>query len=181
MINLLPPAALTTLQAYYVTRRRAVIILAFLFLLLITALLLGLLRYKIHSRLSEVATALATIEASAANQTLTELTASAANTKKELDLFATLETGAPTITTVLETLLAHQTTGLRLTDILYDAGDKELKLGLQGVAASRTVYLAWLKTLRADPKVVEVSAPLSDLIHDQNLRFSVALTLKHAP
>jgi hypothetical protein len=179
MINLLPPSALASLKADY-KRRRLTVGLGVLFLLLASGTVLtGVLYYEAWGDLRQSA-ATPTNQTDPSAAQLDELLAAAHLSQKELALLNPALTGGAPLTAPLSALLAHRQTGLLITDILYDASGKDVKIGLQGTAATRAAYLDWLKALRNDPRVAEVTAPLSDIIRDQNLRFSIALTLKHA-
>lgn len=178
MINLLPPDALTILQADYRRQRRTVAAAAGLGLLAAGSLILGVLFYKVGDDLAAAQTALALIKDGTDGAALAALDKTTALSQAELAALAPLENAGPALTQVLTTLTGHGQPGLLLTDFLYDDGGKEPKVGLQGSASTRTVYLEWLKALRADPLVAEVSAPLTDIIRLENIRFSIALTLK---
>ena len=62
--------------------------------------------------------------------------------------------------------------------MFYDKKDPESSFSLKGTAASRQSLTSFIEMLKKDVAFRDVSLPISDLVKDRNIDFTVMIKLK---
>lgn len=71
-----------------------------------------------------------------------------------------------------------RTENIKITGIFYDKKDLESSLSLKGSATSRQSLSSFIEMLKKDAAFADVSLPISDLVKDRNIDFTVMIKLK---
>ena len=71
-----------------------------------------------------------------------------------------------------------RTENIKITGIFYDEKDLENSLSLKGSATSRQSLSSFIEMLKKDAAFTNVSLPISDLVKDRNIDFTVMIKLK---
>ena len=79
--------------------------------------------------------------------------------------------------TVLEKLTAKRTLGISITNISYDRRSMGTKLDVQGVSASREALIGFVKNLKSEQAFAEVYSPVSNLVKDRDINFTISIAL----
>ena len=59
------------------------------------------------------------------------------------------------------------------------ATDKKTRLTISGEASSRAAFLDFIKTLEANPSVAAVESPVSNLLHETKVDYSLVIVFRH--
>lgn len=70
------------------------------------------------------------------------------------------------------------TANIKITGMFYDKKDPESSFSLKGTAASRQSLTSFIEMLKKDVAFKDVSLPISDLVKDRNIDFTVMIKLK---
>lgn len=82
---------------------------------------------------------------------------------------------------IFDLLLAKKETGIFLREISFSGGGgKGGNVVLRGTAQSRPVLVSFTEALRSEPLFSGVDSPVSNLLKEQNLDFSLTITIKEA-
>lgn len=82
------------------------------------------------------------------------------------------------ITAVVKSVLSHPIFGIVLNTINYNKSSDGLAiLELAGTAKNRSQLLAFVETLRSDPAFSKVDSPVSNLIKESQVDFSLSLQI----
>src|SRR3989344_1199853 len=71
-----------------------------------------------------------------------------------------------------------KTGNIKITGMFYDKKDPESSFSLKGTAASRQSLTSFIEMLKKDVAFRDVSLPISDLVKDRNIDFTVMIKLK---
>ena len=71
-----------------------------------------------------------------------------------------------------------RTENIKITGMFYDKKDPESSFSLKGTAASRQSLTSFIEMLKKDVAFRDVSLPISDLVKDRNIDFTVMIKLK---
>lgn len=169
MFNLLLPSDKVTLYREYMLRVMIVAMGAFLTVIGIGIVLL--LPSYVWLRLSEQALfekRATLLKDGSVNQ---ELVATLADAKKTI---ATLNTKQQvSLRSLVEALVVSRGSGIKLSDIEFDASGEKIRLHLTGVSADRESLVAFSKSLSKDPMYTVVDVPISNFVKDRNIEFSL--------
>lgn len=176
MINLLTPEQQKEILAEYQKRRRIVASFLALGACGLALALLGVLFFQLQAAKREVATALALAKASTKPDRTNELAL------KEADRTLTIARSV-TRTPLLAwwgAVLEAQPAGLTITDWQWLTGEASspAHLSLAGRADERQTLLDFIATLKQDETFSAVESPISNIIKNNNLDFTIELTLK---
>jgi hypothetical protein len=84
---------------------------------------------------------------------------------------------------VLDQILSKKETGIYLRDFSFSGGGNKDGFGtvtLRGTAATRSLLVSFTEALRKEPLFLSVDSPVSNLLKEQNLDFSLMIILKQA-
>lgn len=170
MINLLPEAEKSEIGYDY---RRGVWAVVLIFLL-ITAGMALVLMFPSYLVLSleekEVKSDLEKIDQRIKGQELSLNESRLKDLESKRAFLGAMETASTTANLIKEILNARKP-GIKITNINYAEGG----FSLQGVAERRTNLLEFIKALKSLPTYKEVNAPLSNLLSEKNVNFSLTL------
>lgn len=72
----------------------------------------------------------------------------------------------------------YRTENIKIIGIFYDKKDTNGALSFKGSAGSRQNLTEFVDLLKKDPAFTDVSLPISDLVKDKNIDFTIILKLK---
>lgn len=179
MINLLPDYEIRDNLREY--RRRRLVAAGFFGLaIMLAAILLNVsLFFVLKLKQKAVTQPLASLQAILAKDDEPEVTASLALVQKQLRRLGKTLDVEPRLTSALKAVLAHQIPGIRLLSLNYDRPEgKPVILRLSGLAATRPALLKFVDSLDTDIFFSVIESPVTNLIKDQNVDFSLSLTVK---
>lgn len=81
----------------------------------------------------------------------------------------------------LASVLARQPEEIAITGIAAGRADGGFTISLQGVAETRSDLLAFVDTLRENTALVNVTLPVSQLVVEQEVPFSISAEFRNAP
>lgn len=77
---------------------------------------------------------------------------------------------------IIEVVLRELPREISLTTIQYKSQAKELSVS--GLSPTRDAFLAFTRGLKTQPEIKDVSSPISNVIHESDIRFSLVITLR---
>lgn len=173
MINLLPNSKKQVVRAEY-RRRVAVVALSlflaasfFAFLFLVPSYLLSYL--KLVSLEERAALFKKSIEEETAAKELARL-------ETELSLLRVGET-APSASAFIEAVVKEKGAAVRLKQISYERRGKTAKFDVSGSAATRASLIAFVDRLKARNEFEDVYSPISNLVKDKDITFTVQISI----
>lgn len=178
MINLLPEEKLLTLRADYEARRFAVGSALFFSWLVVAAVVAGSVylsfrteRLVLVGQLESASSSPGEIATSTAGPSLGQIRA-------DVIALTQIEKRRLWPSSVLEGVLSVRPPGVRLLRLALETEANQFVLNLSGLALSRTDLLNFVDRLKRDEVWATVDSPVSNLIKDKNVEFTLKLTLK---
>jgi hypothetical protein len=174
MRNLLTPTIKRQLRREYLLRVAVIGLIFFS-----VAVLLGIIAFMPSYLLSmserrAVVSQAAVIEESLASREIQELSNDLHRSRTELELIAGLETGG-VISDRLIALVESGSLGISLSSFSYTRGEGESTLIISGEADTRSDLLAFEGILDENPDYTSVILPVSNLVSERNISFSITL------
>ncbi|HEY9583098.1 MAG TPA: hypothetical protein VJK09_02185 [Candidatus Paceibacterota bacterium] len=174
MINLLPKEGRVNLKHLY-RGRFAIVVLCFsnfIFLVSVAFLLPSL--FSLIAKKQTVVHAIEIAKSRPVSKEASDLGELIKNTNLQVKLLSPVSTSTIPFTEIIDEILLHKGSSVALTQV------GEINKGhilLRGNALSRSGLLAFIKDLDLDPMFKEVQSPISNLIANTNIDFSVDLEL----
>jgi len=100
-------------------------------------------------------------------------TAAIATTNQQLAVLQPLTKPVPTPIELVRELLSVRPATIKIQSIDYTSTTDEPTVALNGSADSRDQLVAWIKVIESLPTVLRVDSPLSNLVKEQNVNFSL--------
>lgn len=79
---------------------------------------------------------------------------------------------------ILTKTSGYKTENIKITGIFYDKKDPESSLSLKGTAANRQSLTNFIEMLKKNTAYKDVILPISDLVKDRNIDFTIMIKLK---
>lgn len=79
---------------------------------------------------------------------------------------------------VIAKIIGYKTSAIILNAIYYEARDTGGYISLRGVAAKRQSLITFADLLKKDSSFTNITSPISDLVKDSNIDFTITLNLK---
>jgi uncharacterized protein (UPF0333 family) len=176
MFNLLPLIEKKFISAEY-TRRKMTVVLAFLLFLIVIAAVFLVPSFIISQfRLSEVSQTVSALQANNSIQNQAALKDKIHMANKKVATLSMGTSSAP-VTSVLEGIASEKTADIKITSFSLTR-EGAASLTLKGTAATRESLLSFANKLKADTAYKKVDLPISNFAKDENIGFTVTLTLK---
>lgn len=178
MINLLPDFEILKNLAEYRRRRLVAAGLFSLMIILAAVLLTGSLLLVVALKQSTVEQTRALMRSRLPGDDWQHLSSVSEMVTQQLRRLEGNLAGEPRLTSALRAVVGRKIAGIRLETIGYERpAAKPAVLKIIGIAPSRRALLDFIDSLRADPSFVAVESPVTNLIQEQNVDFSLTLTL----
>lgn len=78
---------------------------------------------------------------------------------------------------VIEALLKAKTSGIKISSILYGREGVTSKVEVRGVSTNRDALQVFVKNLEANPDFSNVVLPISSLVKDRNIEFTITFSV----
>lgn len=175
-LNLLPPDEKTNLA--YELRTRAVLRAGWLLVacLLIAGVLFLPTMFLLSFQKSEVARTLELERLREERSGIREEMVKVKTANREADIITQNLMTRRTSSGLLEDLLGAIPTGISLSHVTYTASSNIVLIS--GFAETRSSFLAYLDTLRRNARVAGVASPVSNVIRDTDITFSITVALR---
>ncbi|GEM_PF-2736322 len=175
-LNLLPPDEKTNLA--YEFRTRAVLRVGWLLLacLFIAATLFLPTMFLLSFQKTEVARILELERLREEQSGIRDEMARVKAVNREADVVIQNLTTRRTSSGLLQDLFGSIPAGISLSDVTYTSSSNALSIA--GFSPTRALFLSFLDSLRKDARVAEVASPVSNVIRDTDITFSIRVTLR---
>jgi Tfp pilus assembly protein PilN len=175
-LNLLPPDEKTNLA--YEFRTRAVLRVGLLLLacLSIAGTLFLPTMFLLSFQKTEVARTLELEHLREERSGIRDEVARVKEVNQEADVVTQNLTTRRTSSDLLTGLLGAIPAGISLSDVTYMSSSNAVLIA--GFAPTRALFLVFLDSLRKDARVTEVASPVSNVIRDTDITFSITITLR---
>lgn len=79
---------------------------------------------------------------------------------------------------IIEKVIGFKTPSITISGIFFDAVPEGSALSIKGIATNRQSLVSFTDTLKKDPAFVSVDLPISNLVKDRDISFSISIKLK---
>ena len=79
---------------------------------------------------------------------------------------------------VVAKIIGYKTTPITISGIFYDASDVGDALSIKGIEVNRQGLISFTDMLKKDPSFASVDLPISNLVKDRDISFSISIKLK---
>ena len=179
MINLLPISGIKKIISEYRIRlvTTALIMLAVIILIAMTLLFPAYLLAS-HKRAIVLEDLSKIGDQTASSQEIKDLEKTIKETDAILDLLNAKGQRFSVSSNIIAKTASFRTENIKITGIFYDKKDIEESLSLKGTATNRQSLSSFIEMLKKDVAFRDVSLPISDLVKDRNIDFTVMIKLK---
>ncbi|MEK7535534.1 MAG: hypothetical protein AAB590_00775 [Patescibacteria group bacterium] len=175
MINLLPQESKVEIRKWYHNKITVVSLTFLLVALLLSIIFLVPALIATRTKQGLIESNLATAKSRPISQEAENLKDMIREVNAKLKIISGESTSSPTFSSYVDKIFAHKTSAISLTHI------EESEPGhivLRGLARTRTALLAFIRELDGDETFAEVISPISNLINNTDIEFSVDLKTK---
>ncbi|MBI5816957.1 MAG: PilN domain-containing protein [Candidatus Yonathbacteria bacterium] len=179
MINLLPISGIKkTISEYRIRLVTTALVMLAATVLIATVLLFPAYLLASHKRTTVLDDLSKASDQNISSQDAKDLEKVIKETNAILDLLGTKGEKFSISSDILTKTAGFRTENIKLTGIFYDRNDLTRSLSLKGSAASRQSLSGFIETLKKDAAFEDVSLPISDLVKDRNIDFTIMIKLK---
>ena len=94
---------------------------------------------------------------------------------KKIEFYKTNQKESKNLSPFFYEILKAKPSPIALSSFLFEKGaDKKDKIALQGKASDRTAFISFVEALRKNPDFEEVVSPVSNLLKEKDLEFSLS-------
>jgi len=180
MINLLPEEEKILIKKEY-GRRLAVVSGIFLFILVCSAVILLLPSYlPLSSQKQSFESRLNAVKQGLSREKADEVEFSIRGLNDKLEFFGKQGENTRQISVLIKQILSVKSPSVKLSAFTYQEGTQEKKneqMLIYGIAATRSVFLAFIEVLKTVNGISEVQSSPANLMKDKNVEFNLTLKL----
>ena len=96
--------------------------------------------------------------------------------KEDLNKIFQIEENQPKWSNFLKNISVLAPEEIKLASFKSDVNSKDIKI--TGFAPTREIFISFEKALREDPKIIDVVSPISNILKEKNIDFSLTLKIK---
>ncbi len=102
--------------------------------------------------------------------------------RTRLEILRTASSEPPDLSAIFKTVLSHRAFGVSITSLIFDrtpeGGDTRGAVTFSGMAETRARLLAFVASLEAEPTLVHIDSPISNLVKDKNIQYVIHADVK---
>ena len=179
MINLLPISGIKKIISEYRVRLvTTVLVMLAVTMVIASALLFPAYLLASHKRTTILEELSKTGNQNASSQETKDLEKIVKEMDATLDMLSSKGQKFSISNDMLTKTAGFRTGNIKITGMFYDKKDPESSFSLKGTAASRQSLTSFIEMLKKDATFRDVSLPISDLVKDRNIDFTVMIKLK---
>ena len=179
MINLLPISGIKKIISEYRVRLvTTVLVMLAVTMVIASALLFPAYLLASHKRTTILEELSKTGNQNASSQETKDLEKIVKEMDAMLDMLSSKGQKFSISNDILTKTAGFRTGNIKITGMFYDKKDPESSFSLKGTAASRQSLTSFIEMLKKDATFRDVSLPISDLVKDRNIDFTVMIKLK---
>jgi len=179
MINLLPISGIKKIISEYRVRLvTTVLVMLAVTMVIASALLFPAYLLASHKRTTILEELSKTGNQNASSQETKDLEKIVKEMDAMLDMLSSKGQKFSISNDILTKTAGFRTGNIKITGMFYDKKDPESTFSLKGTAASRQSLTSFIEMLKKDVAFRDVSLPISDLVKDRNIDFTVMIKLK---